>query len=59
MCCARVSSEAMLLFRRRSDGLEKVVAYTAPLTVTVDDEDIPATVRVPALAVMDPDTISD
>ena len=48
-----------MLFRRRSDGLEKVVAYTAPLTVTVDDEDIPATVRVPALAVMDPDTISD
>ena len=59
MCCARVSSEAMLLFRRRSDGLEKVVAYTIPLTVTVADEDIPATVRTPAFAVMDPVTVRD
>jgi hypothetical protein len=31
-----------------------VVAYTDPLTVTVPDDAMPATVKVPALAVIDP-----
>ena len=49
----------MRVFSRRSDGLLNAVATTDPVTVTVPEDAIPATVNVPALAVIDPSATSE
>ena len=58
-CSARSSSDSIRVFNRLSDGLLNAVAYTEPDTVTTADDWMPATVRVPALAVIDPSATMD
>jgi len=44
---------------RRSEGFKNAVAYTDPLTVTVAVLEMPDTVNVPALAVIEPSATND